>query len=74
MSTQDFITIPTQKELALIPIGLLQLCVYQLTTMGHSCPDNEGDCRVCPRFYTCFAEDEEWFQLHVELDRRRNAK
>lgn len=74
LSTQDFIPTLTQKELALIPIGLLQLRVYQLTTMGHSCPDNESDCRSCPRFYTCFAENEEWFRFHVELTRRRNAK
>ena len=63
------------KQLKLLPINLLNLCIYQLATYsGYSCPNNERGCQECPQLYTCSTNNEEWFHLHSELNRRRNAE
>ena len=63
----------TQSQLASLSTDFIKQRAYEL---GHSCPYDDFDCQDCPQLNNCpmDAGTEEWFQLHVELDRRRTAK
>lgn len=62
----------TQQELASLSADFIKQRAYEL---GHSCPYDDIDCQVCPQLNNCLVDAgiEEWFQLRVELDRRRTA-
>lgn len=63
----------TQSQLASLSTDFIKQRAYEL---GHSCPYDDIDCQDCPQLNNCpmDAGIEEWFQLRVELDRRRIAK
>lgn len=63
----------TQSQLASLSTDFIKQRAYEL---GHSCPYTDLDCQDCPQLNNCpmDAGTEEWFQLLVELSRRRAAK
>lgn len=63
----------TQSQLASLSTDFIKQRAYEL---GHFCPYDDIDCQDCPQLNNCpmDAGTEEWFQLHIELTRRRNAK
>lgn len=63
----------TQSQLASLSTDFIKQRAYEL---GHSCPYDDIDCQDCLQLNNCpmDAGIEEWFQLHVELDRRREQK
>jgi hypothetical protein len=63
----------TQQQLASLSTDFIKQRAYEL---GHSCPYTDLDCQDCPQLNNCpmDAGTEEWFQLLVELDRRRSVK
>lgn len=68
-----YLLLYTQQQLASLSTDFIKQRVYEL---GHSCPYTDLDCQDCPQLNNCpmDAGTEEWFQLLVELDRRRSVK